>query len=721
MSSSTHQSTRFSSDTLEGMFDEDPDSEWSLKICKELFGKDEGSQDSEFNKHTRRIYKIWPRDPKGGGKPCIMSDLRELSAGYRTNNSHHLWGATTLDFYMFRSFNDECADAMLGFSSGSKLYAWMKAHGELYAKDELEWAEMEQKPRLRPAADILEIIGVKNLAILMGSCGISMRDDDNDDDGEATATEEESVENETISAIPRPFDYENYPDPWPLVPFSSDAPTLQSPIPFHLLPETLIVHDPFRLLNGDDPPDESDVDWTSVDDITHRYSLNLTVPSIKDSIAAERAKITEAASKDGPVLIGIVLDCPNSTESGIGSSSTAQSGTAFKMTVPSPPASPSSIAEAHLFISPAEFVGKGHHSVVYRAEWDLPRSVFSKYVICHKCVEEAAKKIFSEDSVSNAAGDTSSASDRAGRADEIVGRNFILRKQHLPVIDMTIVREGQPEDENTPCYSVGGETVDYLEYTGESMPTVHVDTVPWYDSSSTDPAPCSHLAVTSSISGPLPGPVPPTASVSVIAKLSVYDDNHLEKEAKCYQSFGEDFSQHWSGYTVALPIRDPTPTGAITPNFYGFYSKEEDKTNDNEEKVIDRHSFLSPILLIEDCGQPIEVEKLSLDDRQECAALLFRLHHHGWTHGSFAHRNIVMQIGDHGDFPLMKSRNARRFRLIDFGRAWSLKDAIETDQSSSRNGDNSNGYVGRTEKEWRRAQFQEKNEVWRTLMFRYPI
>lgn len=80
-----------------------------------------------------------------------------------------------------------------------------------------------------------------------------------------------------------------------------------------------------------------------------------------------------------------------------------------------------------------------------------------------------------------------------------------------------------------------------------------------------------------------------------------------------------------------------------------------------------------------------------------------------------------MQIGDHGDFPLMKSRNDRRFRLIDFGRAWSLKDAIETDQSSSRNGDNSNGHVGGTEREWRRTQFEEKNEVWRTLMFPYPI
>lgn len=58
--------------------------------------------------------------------------------------------------------------------------------------------------------------------------------------------------------------------------------------------------------------------------------------------------------------------------------------------------------------------------------------------------------------------------------------------------------------------------------------------------------------------------------------------------------------------------------------------------------------------------------------RQECAALLYRLHYAGWTHNSFYRRNILMQLGDISDWPITrmnKSKPDRRFRLIDFGRA----------------------------------------------------
>ena len=73
-----------------------------------------------------------------------------------------------------------------------------------------------------------------------------------------------------------------------------------------------------------------------------------------------------------------------------------------------------------------------------------------------------------------------------------------------------------------------------------------------------------------------------------------------------------------------------------------------------------------------------------------------------------------MQLDYHGDFPLMRSSNDRRFRLIDFGRGKSLKDAIEADRLQ---GDEKN-----TEQEiWHRKQTDEKSEIKRTLEFPQPL
>lgn len=94
-------------------------------------------------------------------------------------------------------------------------------------------------------------------------------------------------------------------------------------------------------------------------------------------------------------------------------------------------------------------------------------------------------------------------------------------------------------------------------------------------------------------------------------------------------------------------------------------------------KSDDKDAYLSPILLIEHCGGPICVDELSIDDRHECAALLFRFHSAGWLHESFAERNIVMQKrhpthnpmedDDQPDSPYRRQRPS--FRLIDFGRS----------------------------------------------------
>lgn len=80
--------------------------------------------------------------------------------------------------------------------------------------------------------------------------------------------------------------------------------------------------------------------------------------------------------------------------------------------------------------------------------------------------------------------------------------------------------------------------------------------------------------------------------------------------------------------------------------------------------------YVSPILLLEDCGTPVVPEELNIDDRQECSSLLYRSHQAGWNHESFAARNILVQAGPLSDWPICRiASGVRSFRLIDFGRS----------------------------------------------------
>ncbi|KAJ4501279.1 hypothetical protein C8R41DRAFT_806657 [Lentinula lateritia] len=668
--------------TLKNLFERDLEYQWQLDLYKKLWGKDLGQSKPGNKRSVRIVVRRWPRAPNG----TIISQLPE---GFTTPSSTHLWGERFLDFFCLSRGTDWSAVHNQLISTSSRLSAWMKANGETeYAKDELMWAETEEPPRLRVAADIMEILNARDLLIMMGSCGVSLRDDESD-----IATDDDVNMEPELKSSTAPFDYPNYPDPWPLVPFSSNPTTLQSPIPFHLLPETLIVHDPFRLLHATTVRAQ-DVDWSSVDDITHKYSLNLTADSIKETIALERAKIQENMKNATPVVVATVFnrgDNPHSTDS----PARSVPGDAYEVTVPPPPPPPLSVPEAHLFLSPAHSVGVGNHSCVYRVEWDLPRSVFSKPKICITCVEEAARKIIHE-TVTGTGDGSSTYSNGTLKLQEKRTPSLAFAFSKFDFDYAELEKSRAQLDENLLHKLEDDHKITYIDYTG-SVSTIHVDTVPWYDPASTMPPPCSHLAQ-SSVSGSLPGSPPPTAQVSVVAKLSLPGDAHLEREAVNYQRFGTQFSQHWTGYTLARPIRNPTPMGAITPIFYGFYSKEgaSDK-------------YFSSILLLEDCGKPIEPLKLDIDDRQECAALVLRLHYHGWTQGSFWPRNILMQHGDHADFPLMKSAKDRRFRLIDFGRAKCLKDAQETDRVQ--------GGDSRAD-DWDRQRFDEQSIIGHALDFK---
>ncbi|KAJ3976098.1 hypothetical protein EV361DRAFT_945578 [Lentinula raphanica] len=665
--------------TFDKMFNKDLEYQWQLDLYKKLWGKDLGDASSKFSRNRRVVVRRWPRAPNG----AVIS---MLPPGHATPSSTHLWGERLSDFFCFARGTDEMAPFLHTISTSSRLSAWMKANGETeYAKDEMIWAESEEPPRIRHAADLMEIISARDLLVMMGSCGTSRYPEPENDDHEEPVL---------------PFDYDNYPHPWPLIPFSSNLPSLQSQIPFHLLPETLIVHDPFRLLHARRPEDNH-VDWTSVDDVTHRYKLNLTVDSINATIDTARARIEEQTKNAAPVVIATLfspsVEC-DAAEHKVG----AVPGNAYKVTVPPPPPPPIFVPEAHLFLSPAHVVGYGSHSRVYRAEWDLPRAMFSKPTICKTCVEEAARQFIQDQDPPDVKKSCHSRSPGT----------LNVKEEHTPKISVAFNKfdfdfaeldkyRAQAINEELTHTLEDEKSTTYVEYSG-SMDTIHITTVPWYDPASTMPPPCAHL-VQSSVGGSLPGTPPPTAQVSVVAKLSLRGDNHLKEEAVNYQRFGMQFSQHWTGYTLANPLHDPTPMGAITPTFYGYYTKEG-SSNSNE--------YFSPLLLLEDCGKPIEPEKLDFDDRQECAALVLRLHYHGWTQGSFWPRNIVMQHGDHADFPLMRSANDRRFRLIDFGRAKCLKDAQEADRSS--------GLESHfREKAWDDQRFEEKTMIGKVLEFPY--
>lgn len=160
-------------DTLRGMFENDPEYQWHIDLGEKLGLEYPGKESSDGDKHRRVVTRMWPRNPNG-------EIIRNLPDGYSTPNSTRLWGNTLLDFFTVNRIPS--VTNFIGTSTGSMLSGWMKANGELeHAKSEIAWAEAEETPRLRPAADVMELITARDLMIMMGTCGISMREDSDDE------------------------------------------------------------------------------------------------------------------------------------------------------------------------------------------------------------------------------------------------------------------------------------------------------------------------------------------------------------------------------------------------------------------------------------------------------------------------------------------------------------------------------------------------------------
>ena len=99
----------------------------------------------------------------------------------------------------------------------------------------------------------------------------------------------------------------------------------------------------------------------------------------------------------------------------------------------------------------------------------------------------------------------------------------------------------------------------------------------------------------------------PGGKVTVVAKTAFPDSEHrsfIHNEAKIFSSFPRHLSEEWCGYNVVPPLAWPVPVGPVVPKFYGYYMPT------GEEK-----DELSPILLMEECGTPVNLKNLTPEQK----------------------------------------------------------------------------------------------------------
>ncbi|TBU30409.1 hypothetical protein BD311DRAFT_659140 [Dichomitus squalens] len=179
----------------------------------------------------------------------------------------------------------------------------------------------------------------------------------------------------------------------------------------------------------------------------------------------------------------------------------------------------------------------------------------------------------------------------------------------------------------------------------------------------------------------------PTGQVTVAAKLAYSRctaHELLHNEARVYDTLPKHLQEDWCGYNVVPQCRFPVPVGAITPKFFGFYlpvdkegkfmMKRHAGCSEDEPHAVE---WASPILLMEECGTPVEPAEFTADQRTECFSLILRLHHMDIVQGSFYIRNIMCQPGPLTLPPDKRSYDHPSFRIIDFGRGkcwdWELE------------------------------------------------
>ncbi|VDC02513.1 unnamed protein product [Peniophora sp. CBMAI 1063] len=575
--------------------------------------------------YNRKVFSEWPRDPKG--QIIRFKDHKEY--GKRTPNGNRMWGETLWDFYMVRMMPEN--HYFFTWTSGSRIAAFMREYGELdSAPSELAWADAEGDPKQLFPCNVGRLICDRERQTI--DCAL---------DDEAARI------------------------------FSSRVPTLQARIPFHLLPEKLIVHDPWNTLSIKDERDDMTTPVAERADIVHTFELSLSKESQEKqaaerdaAVAADKArfekdewrKIEPSAEEPGPLPPSLF---------------------AIYAKVPPRPPRPTSIPEAHLYIRREDKCGDGNHSVVYFSELELPRWTLVDDVLCETCWRTALLEEIRERRKSGTL--RPDVSNGNVRPPEIKRTVKVFDDLRNPVAVETSCTERREVGLTT-----GGTDFELHHNTHRVVTDEYIGPVAYVYPKVTWQNPehgpvCEHLCIN--------GHQPPlTTRVKVCAKLSIQGDFHLAREAENYQAFPSYFFEHWNGYNLVVPLRDPTPCGALVPQFYGYYVPQggfepvldtvldEASAAKTKGAPLLPASYISPILLLEYCGIPINIDEMGPDDRNAAAALCQTFHFGGWAQNSMYERNVVVQPGPITEWPAFRGLNERwkSFRLIDFGRATPL-------------------------------------------------
>lgn len=333
--------------------------------------------------------------------------------------------------------------------------------------------------------------------------------------------------------------------------------------------------------------------WSDLTDVVHTYRLKT---STRNTVRrTEDDKIAKEEEERREVVYDTFISDPHSRNklpSGMvydeDPAATKTPGPAkppifviFPFLPPLPPA-----REAHLYLSPAESIGEGNHSFVYRAELELPRSTLMDDEICYQCIKEDTSRILKEQ-------DGPNGERRDPKWDEKVGC-YNAKTVGKPPLTISVSDEEEYIFEPSTLREI-------LEYDGPYR-VIHSNI--GYQRLERGPY-CEHIAKSPRGIHPL------TAKVKVAAKLSIPNDSHLGREAETYQAFPRYFFEHWSGFNVIKPLHDPTPVGPMVPQFYGYYVPDAD----SDGSQCGRPQYRSPILLLEDCGAELDPASLTLDDR----------------------------------------------------------------------------------------------------------
>lgn len=365
-----------------------------------------------------------------------------------------------------------------------------------------------------------------------------------------------------------PFHISNYPKPWPLVPFSSQPPAfpLQKRLPYYLLPQKLIVHDPWNLLHasnplrGEDSDEIMEEDWEEKPDIIRVYNLSLSKENKQDLNSQRRQALDKWAEKKRRAASGVekllIAEPPK------------EGPAAVPILLPKPPPLRPvlEVPKAHMYVSPTGKLGEGNHSLVYKVELELPRYLFFDPVLCSECIHETADKALEARKAADPdykplVGNVTKEGD--AMVDPGVDVEFIHESElknlkgredipdHNPQVPLKGKGKAEPVDPvsklpreakrthelHPPVYS---SKFSY-SHSAHILTQEEVADIRYQDKyrSGRVEKLCSHLQAEP--------PTPLTTTVSVAAKLSLQHDNHLENEARNYMRFPEHMFKHWTG------------------------------------------------------------------------------------------------------------------------------------------------------------------------------